>query len=872
MPLVRRAANHGLLRDETAGDLSPFLAPPGDIPPARVSGQRTGSDACFVVEPHADDAALSVGGFLSQLSCDVVVVTVFGNSDSAHPGVAGLLRTLGLNPRDLRCEEAEAFARALDAKWINLGFADDAISKDGVDGVRAELLRRLRCEISQDDRVLLPAGFGGHPHHLLVRSCATEFPHHALYEDLAPIDRYARSTAQFWKGYHELMTTHCSMHVNIDSAIELKTDLASIYRSQYPPSQSLGLREYAESVGIARYYLGCSPEPGVYFERIFPERSGLQAWTELSRLMDAARTRPTVEFGPSGVPCPSNAEREGRSPDRQPVHIPEDHAVTTDRESRRDLVARRLGGESLMRVLWRTFGRRDQRRFSNSTYEHFAYPTAGGLGSTKALLLAWNVSGFDAGVYEYRPSSGELDRVYMQPPRRLDLWSSLGGQDWVFGASAAILIAEDATAAQAKYGDLASRLLLLEAGHAAQLFQMEVCAAGWGCVEIPAFDKPLLARLASPRWPALLVLIGALPHTTPRYQSVSHPKWSRVTLPLSPEHREPQLADGTETEVGACLSPRILRASTRPGGLALARRAVPATDYVASGTSLAMDDSDAAWEQAAALAKVKAAAEAREIWVARTSRASEVVRCRITDLHDLVVPPSSILLDSSQISALESTVAHRSSGDSDRHWILGHDISSREPVWLPTDAVLLDRRFFDWDILPSSTGLGCSRSEDAAIRHGVLEVIERAVARSFVMDWRRTDVSSVSSRVDLLTQLLDEAGQEVSVRTAEVAGAFVCRATCNPSDATGSAACDRHGDAIAAALGECAAKVFASGNQRARRHTRRTRERGPNQTGRPPCPEQPPVCFRLAVVSLVATSELRDLLPGWPVVRVVAWK
>lgn len=76
------------------------------------------------------------------------------------------------------------------------------------------------------------------------------------------------------------------------------------------------------------------------------------------------------------------------------------------------------------------------------------------------------------------------------------------------------------------------------------------------------------------------------------------------------------------------------------------------------------------------------------------------------------------------------------------NWARGLDLIGKQEIWVPADAVILDRTRENLRFWQSSDGLASGNSHDEAVLHGLLERIERdAVAL-----WR---VSSLQSRLDL---------------------------------------------------------------------------------------------------------------------------
>jgi hypothetical protein len=126
------------------------------------------------------------------------------------------------------------------------------------------------------------------------------------------------------------------------------------------------------------------------------------------------------------------------------------------------------------------------------------------------------------------------------------------------------------------------------------------------------------------------------------------------------------------------------------------------------------------------LATAKAISEAAELDAAIWATPAPLVCCQSSQLEGHYVAPARICLDRAQARA-RSAGSVDPAPDRSRHWVLGREIVTQRPVWLPSDAVLMSKRFLDRGILPSSTGLGCAAAWLPAVRHAVFEVLEKAV-------------------------------------------------------------------------------------------------------------------------------------------------
>ncbi len=104
-----------------------------------------------VVEPHADDAFLSVGGLLERwiaAGIPCTIVTVYSGTRK-------------------RAVDARAYADAIGAKWYGMGEVEFGSMKPG--DPAGEIKHGVPTPIFEAATVLLPLGIGGHPEHHAVR-------------------------------------------------------------------------------------------------------------------------------------------------------------------------------------------------------------------------------------------------------------------------------------------------------------------------------------------------------------------------------------------------------------------------------------------------------------------------------------------------------------------------------------------------------------------------------------------------------------------------------------------------------------------------------------------------------------------------------
>ena len=103
------------------------------------------------------------------------------------------------------------------------------------------------------------------------------------------------------------------------------------------------------------------------------------------------------------------------------------------------------------------------------------WPSAGGLYPLDAYILASRVDGLDPAVYHYNVPRGELERLTAVGEMAGHLAECFFWQDFATDCAAAVILVAAFDRTVAKYGARGYRLVLLDAGHAAQ--NLLLCAA-----------------------------------------------------------------------------------------------------------------------------------------------------------------------------------------------------------------------------------------------------------------------------------------------------------------------------------------------------------------------------------------------------------
>lgn len=114
-------------------------------------------------------------------------------------------------------------------------------------------------------------------------------------------------------------------------------------------------------------------------------------------------------------------------------------------------------------------------------------PSAGALYPLEVYLLAGQVNGLAAGVYQYVPGQHGLKR-HLAGDKRSELAAAALGQSWIQQAAAIIVFTAVEARITWKYRERGIRYLYMETGHAAQNVLLQAVACGLSAAVVGAFD------------------------------------------------------------------------------------------------------------------------------------------------------------------------------------------------------------------------------------------------------------------------------------------------------------------------------------------------------------------------------------------------
>ena len=137
-------------------------------------------------------------------------------------------------------------------------------------------------------------------------------------------------------------------------------------------------------------------------------------------------------------------------------------------------------------------------------------PSAGALYPLEVFVVAGNVDGLSAGVYQYNPHQHTLGLI-AEGDARQELAKAALGQSAIKSAPAVLVIAAVYDRTTGKYGERGIRYVHMEAGHAAQNVSLQAVSLGLGTVVIGAFHDGqvrLVLHLPAQQQPLSIIPIG----------------------------------------------------------------------------------------------------------------------------------------------------------------------------------------------------------------------------------------------------------------------------------------------------------------------------------------------------------------------------
>ena len=162
------------------------------------------------------------------------------------------------------------------------------------------------------------------------------------------------------------------------------------------------------------------------------------------------------------------------------------------RESRREFSARSLTLDEISFLLWAVQG---VRRVLSPAVTLRTVPSAGARHALETYVCALRVEGLDTGIWRYRPLDHDLVFVRAVPDLPARVADGCLGQSFAGEAAAVFAWTAVPYRMEWRYGLAAHKVILLDAGHAAQNLYLACEAIGAGTCAIAAYDQEAMDAL-----------------------------------------------------------------------------------------------------------------------------------------------------------------------------------------------------------------------------------------------------------------------------------------------------------------------------------------------------------------------------------------
>lgn len=168
--------------------------------------------------------------------------------------------------------------------------------------------------------------------------------------------------------------------------------------------------------------------------------------------------------------------------------------LTMGRESRRKYGEDKLTVTELSYLLWATQGVRRMAGHKNPvTFRNV--PSAGSRHPLETYLFLDKVEGVHPGIYHYLPRNHELELWEDRHDYQEELARALGGQPFAAQAPVVFVWSAIPYRTEWRYGRMASKYILIDAGHVCQSLYMACQSVGLGTCAIGAYNQEELDEL-----------------------------------------------------------------------------------------------------------------------------------------------------------------------------------------------------------------------------------------------------------------------------------------------------------------------------------------------------------------------------------------
>jgi SagB-type dehydrogenase family enzyme len=626
----------------------------------------------FVIEPHFDDAAICVGGFLLDIPAKIHIISVFSLDSTVNPNFDHNEELEDLNI--IRRNESRKYCEKIYAKNHFLDFQKTDRNIDS-------LVTKVLNIVDIDGLVLLPAGFGGHPDHSFVNELSNIFKNHILYEDIAPTAHYANVMSNFWPIYSKLINDYVPYYYNIEKEIDRKIELAKIYKSQFSSSDYNYLKNIARSTALSSKHLSTIKKDVFNFcERLYIPN---KLYQDISTELEGRELKFSSKILNQIIHLENKPNAKLKSISLRKSLI--------ERRTNRALNGYSIGLNDLSELLSISGGQVKRISIQGKTFPQFTFPTAGSFGSSKMSVIIWAGNDLERGVYRFDHENHKLLKTDLLVPSLIQVYKEMQ-QEWILGATICIMVEVQPVAAFEKYGFRAENILLLEAGH---LFQnIQLIASALGLPHFMAGFVPLsLCNLAGKGSIVGLCFLSGKAET----ESISG--GGDIFLSMATHSKEFSLL-GKKIYISRC--------------------DLQINNFATTGTSSSHKVSE-----------VKAQAEASEIFSSILIDSQGVEKMMMPDYG---IHPQNIINDPIQLSRdiFRSDFFNEREC---YFWMIGRDLLDDSEIAVLTDFVTLSKRYNNHIQIATTVGMAAGENDEEAQDRALLELAEKLFSSYFILNW-----------------------------------------------------------------------------------------------------------------------------------------
>ncbi len=164
------------------------------------------------------------------------------------------------------------------------------------------------------------------------------------------------------------------------------------------------------------------------------------------------------------------------------------YRVITNRKSSRLYETDPLSLKELSYLLWMTQGIKDITGVAHRVTLRNV-PSAGARHALETYIFVNRVEGLESGCYHYLPETHELELISQRENQIQKLSAAFCGQTFFGGCAAAFVWTAVPYRMEWRYGTMAEKLILLDAGHVCQNLYLAAASIGCGVCAIGAYEQ-----------------------------------------------------------------------------------------------------------------------------------------------------------------------------------------------------------------------------------------------------------------------------------------------------------------------------------------------------------------------------------------------